>query len=215
MADPTPRDPTQERLLEAAAVRFAERGYADVGVREICQAADANLAAVSYWFQGKEGLYRAVLERAHAEVGRISDMPRLADRPEDPEGQLRAWLAWNLRRLLEPQGAVAFSELMHHELRDPSPLFPEIVGTYMRPVLEEQGRLLAAVTGRPVSDPVLLPIAIALMGQGVIFRLARRAVEALRVVGEGEGHLAMEDMVESLLALALDGVRGLATRNDA
>ena len=36
-------DDTQQRVLEAAGRVFAERGYRDATVREICSAADVNL----------------------------------------------------------------------------------------------------------------------------------------------------------------------------
>ncbi len=52
---------TRERLLEAAAELFAERGYNHVTVRDICRAAGANVAAVNYYFRDKLGLYREVL----------------------------------------------------------------------------------------------------------------------------------------------------------
>ena len=61
---------TQERLLEAAGQIFADVGYRAATVRQICQKAGANVAAVNYYFGDKEGLYLAVLRsvpRAHAE----------------------------------------------------------------------------------------------------------------------------------------------------
>ena len=55
---------TRERLLQVAKQLFADRGFRNVTVREICRDAHANVAAVNYHFGDKLGLYRAVLQSA-------------------------------------------------------------------------------------------------------------------------------------------------------
>ena len=52
----------RNRLLDAALALFAEKGFAKTSTREIAQAAQANVASISYYFGDKEGLYRAVFE---------------------------------------------------------------------------------------------------------------------------------------------------------
>ncbi len=47
---------TREQILEAAWNLFADRGFEDVSVRDVTNAAGVNLASVSYHFGGKEGL---------------------------------------------------------------------------------------------------------------------------------------------------------------
>lgn len=54
---------TKQQLLDAAKSLFALKGYAAVSVKEICEKAGANVSLVSYYFEGKEGLYRACLEQ--------------------------------------------------------------------------------------------------------------------------------------------------------
>jgi AcrR family transcriptional regulator len=53
----------REQLILHATRIFAAKGYAAAATREICQAAGVNIAAIHYYFGGKEGLYRAVLTR--------------------------------------------------------------------------------------------------------------------------------------------------------
>src|SRR5271167_3458241 len=55
---------TRRRLLNVGAELFAEHGFNHVTVREICQAAGANVAAVNYHFRDKLGLYKEVVETA-------------------------------------------------------------------------------------------------------------------------------------------------------
>jgi AcrR family transcriptional regulator len=54
---------TRERLLATAERLFAERGYAATSVRQITDAAGANLGAVNYHFRSKENLYKEVFAR--------------------------------------------------------------------------------------------------------------------------------------------------------
>jgi len=51
---------TRERLMEAAMVEFAQRGYAGATVADICARAEANVAAVNYHYGSKEKLYQEV-----------------------------------------------------------------------------------------------------------------------------------------------------------
>ena len=55
---------THDRLIHAAVQLFSERGFRRVTVREICQAAGTNVAAVNYHFRDKFGLYTTVIHTA-------------------------------------------------------------------------------------------------------------------------------------------------------
>lgn len=65
-ADPERRrDPerTRERILQAAVEEFATHGYSGARVARIAEAAGLNAQLITYHFDGKAGLYRAVVER--------------------------------------------------------------------------------------------------------------------------------------------------------
>ena len=44
---------TKMKILKAADLLFAVKGFAGVSIREIAQEADVNLAAINYHFQNK------------------------------------------------------------------------------------------------------------------------------------------------------------------
>jgi AcrR family transcriptional regulator len=56
----------RERLLDAARTMFTERGFTDVSINEIAQAAGMTRSAPYYHFKNKEDLYAAVLTRQFA-----------------------------------------------------------------------------------------------------------------------------------------------------
>ncbi|WP_169979484.1 TetR/AcrR family transcriptional regulator [Microbispora sp. H10836] len=59
------RDPDRTRrlILDAATVEFAAHGYAGARLSAIAARAGVNQQLISYYFDGKEGLYRALGER--------------------------------------------------------------------------------------------------------------------------------------------------------
>lgn len=48
-------------IMEVATALFAQHGYAGVSVRDICSRLDVNCSTISYYFGGKQGLYRKIL----------------------------------------------------------------------------------------------------------------------------------------------------------
>ena len=50
-------------MIEAAGELAAERGWANVAARDVCDLAGVNCASVNYWFGGRDQLYEAVLSR--------------------------------------------------------------------------------------------------------------------------------------------------------
>lgn len=59
---------TRERLFQAATQEFCERGYDGARMERIVRVADCNVRMVYHYFDDKEGLYLAVLERVYEEL---------------------------------------------------------------------------------------------------------------------------------------------------
>ncbi|MCQ2914557.1 MAG: CerR family C-terminal domain-containing protein [Alphaproteobacteria bacterium] len=53
---------SKERLLKKASSLFAKKGYTGTSTREIAMEACLNISAITYYFGGKQGLYKAILE---------------------------------------------------------------------------------------------------------------------------------------------------------
>src|ERR1700751_5415207 len=63
----------RERLLQAARELFLRYGYRAVSSRQIGAAAGVNFAMIRYYFGGKPGLYREILQALVAEQLRALD----------------------------------------------------------------------------------------------------------------------------------------------
>ncbi|MFW6051263.1 MAG: TetR/AcrR family transcriptional regulator [Myxococcota bacterium] len=59
-------DETRARILEAATAEFARKGYDGARLRDVAEAAGVHHALLHHYFGDKEGLFRAVVERAFA-----------------------------------------------------------------------------------------------------------------------------------------------------
>ncbi len=60
--DENPHEGTRERMISAAIKLFSEKGYHAVSVREIVEAAEVTKPVLYYYFENKEGLFRAIVE---------------------------------------------------------------------------------------------------------------------------------------------------------
>ncbi len=140
---------TRTRLLDAAEILFARKGYDSVSIREIAGEADVNLAAINYHFQGKRNLYVEVLRRrlspkrekllaALDEVEAAgADQPRL-------EMLIRAFVGTHLEDALNMPGGLMGLHLMSREMSEPRHgarvLLEELIGpvrTKMRGLFRE------------------------------------------------------------------------------
>ena len=74
---------TRGKLLSAACGVFAQKGYRDAKVAEICRRAGANVAAVNYYFGDKATLYREAWQHALENFEEPSFPQAATDRPQD------------------------------------------------------------------------------------------------------------------------------------
>ena len=151
--NPDPR--TRARLLEAARELFGERGFKKVTVREICQAARANVAAVNYYFGDKIGLYREVLQSAIDGMRATNEAARKEGKGRPPEEQLRRYLRIFLARVLSP-GSEGIHRLIAREVNDPTPAFDALVEQGLRPRIEYLSGLVAEIMKCDKKDPRVL-----------------------------------------------------------
>ena len=139
---------TRHRLIEAALGLFAEKGFRGTSTRDIAAAAEANVAAVSYHFGGKENLYRAVLEqladRFNAEVlGAVREVMQASGGRPTLEAVFEAAVRGWGRSAADPDHPDK-TRLMDRELFEPRAGLPFIVEHFLEPLEGELGDALHA-----------------------------------------------------------------------
>jgi len=149
---------TRRLILEAAASLFREKGYAEVSLREIAQAAGMKTGSLYYHFEGKESLVEEILTlgtqgalaAARAAVAALGE-------GADPVDRLQAAFTAHIRFLLEEE------DFASANLKILAQVPPAIRERHVRQD-REYGAFLAgliddiAAAGRlaPGIDPVLL-----------------------------------------------------------
>ena len=78
---------TVDRILNAATILFAERGFSETSLRTITSTADVNLAAVNYHFGSKKELIQAVFNRFFVPFCRELDAQTQLLEKEQLEGE--------------------------------------------------------------------------------------------------------------------------------
>src|SRR5579862_5803785 len=116
------RDDTHARLLETAGHVFAETGFQAAKIRDICERAGVNLAAVNYHFGDKLGLYNEVLRYAACAAGDPAHFPPVAA-SGTPEAKLRSFAYGLLQHIYGADRPAWPVRLMTHELAQPTPAF--------------------------------------------------------------------------------------------
>src|SRR5688572_27406219 len=128
-------DSKRQRIIDAAGELFAERGFEATTVRDICQAADANVAAVNYYFGDKQRLYVDAVVRAHRWRMERVQLPDWSD-DTPPATKLADFIRTFIRRVLTGPGDTWHSRLIMREIAQPTAACAELVQSSIRPQFE-------------------------------------------------------------------------------
>jgi AcrR family transcriptional regulator len=203
---------TRSRLLHAGERLFAERGFKNVPVRDICEAAHANVAAVNYHFGDKLGLYREVLQSAIDAMRATNDAARAAGEGQPAEEQLRRYITIFVHRLLgAKQDAV--HRLITREMNDPTPALDALVEQGMRPRIEYLSGLVSQITGLPLSDQRVLRCVASIQSQSIAY-LPNPIAERLGLALTPTKSL-LDDVADHIACFSLAGVRAVAAMQPA
>jgi AcrR family transcriptional regulator len=177
--DASPNPDCRERILEAAGEIFAECGFRGSTVRKICERARVNVAAINYYFGGKEKLYTEVLRHWHDFA--IKKYPLLLGVGEDApvEAQLHAFIRSFLFRLLDKGKPAWFGKLMMREMTEPTRSFERLVKEIVRPRDKILASIVQKMIGTSLSEEKIRLFCASIIGQCLYYYNARSIITQL------------------------------------
>lgn len=169
-------DNTRTRLLKAAAEVFAEHGYENATIRQICTRADANVALVNYHFGDKLELYTEVL-RFSLQPGAGFSLPIVA---AEPRAALRQIVGAMVERAFETGGQANLRfRLMLNEFVRPSGATARVVDVVLRPVYDRLREIAGAILKLPPEHETTRLCVHSILGQVAHFAHSRQMLGLL------------------------------------
>ena len=181
---------TRARIISAAMHLFGEKGYEAASTRDIAAAAGVNAPALQYYFDNKEGVFRAcieyIAERAWDNLSEtVVEAERLIEEGADDEKLIEAYCDIQTRA-----AEFKFKAADHDDWRlfmarqqaglDPDIGFEAVFRRISTRTFAVAAAIIGRLIGRPAKDEEVRIRAVALSGQFQVFHVCRRM--ALRLL---------------------------------
>ena len=165
------------RLLHAALRLFAEKGFANTSTRELAIAAGVNIAAISYYFGDKAGLYRAAYTEP---MGSCSVMGVLDTSSVSLEEALRMMLSHIVEPMKQGNLVQLCTRLHFREMLEPTGLWAEEIDNGIRPAQLALVQVLCKHLDVTQPDDDLHRLAYSIVGLAIHLFVGRDIVQALQ-----------------------------------
>lgn len=200
------------RLLDAGLALFADKGFAETSIREISQLAQVNVAAISYYFGDKEGLYRAVFtdprRNPHA------DPEDLTPEPTDIQAKLRLLLTGLAAPLKQGDLTKQCMKLHFREMLQPTGVWQDEIDQNIKPQHLALVQALCQHLNLAQADDDVHRLAFSIAGLGIMLHVGHDVISAIHP--ELIARPAAIDLyVERVLSYALAMVDAEAQRRGA
>jgi AcrR family transcriptional regulator len=176
---------SRSRILDEAGKLFARDGFDGVTIRHIASRAQVNLAAVGYHFGSKKGLYHEVMCLILADCRPILEpavaaLHRGVAEAAGDRSALAALAAGFVRHTLT---SVLMNDrlrwqhaLLVREFSQPSDEFSMILTEAVDPMHDAVAQLVGAATGRAPNEPATRLLTTDIVGQCMVYQIARTLV---------------------------------------
>ncbi len=213
VAADTRGEEARQRLVQTAIEVFGAYGFDGASTRMLAQKAAVNLAAIPYYFGGKEGLYRAAAQFIVDRIGeRLFPIVHKAEQGLKGAELSRPRALELLHELLNefaamvvgPSEADRWSGFLLREQMQPGAAFEIFYRGFMSKIHGTIAALLGRLFGHPPDDPALKFRAMTLLGQVLIFRTSR--IAALRTLGSKRFSPDNLKLIQAILSEQVDSI---------
>ena len=202
-------DTTRDRIVEAAGEIFAEKGFDATTVRDICQLAEANIAAVNYYFGDKQRLYVEAVVRAHRWRMERAKLPEwTAD--TTPQQKLADFVRTFIRRVRTGPDGTWHTRLVMREMMHPSEACAELVQGSIRPQFEILQGILRELLPSDTSEERLHLTAFSIVGQCLFYHFADPVIRNL-VSGEEYASYDVDKLASHIVAFSRAAIERAAS----
>ena len=167
------------QLIRAAIKLFSDKGFAKTSTREIAQAAGANIAAISYYFGDKAGLYRAVFTEPLGVVG-DHDITAYAQPGQSLRDSLRIFLGSFLEPMKQGELVQLSARLHFREMLEPTGLWAQEVDEGIKPAHAAVVAMLCRHMGVDAPDDGVHRLAFSIGGLVVQLFVCRDIIDTIR-----------------------------------
>ncbi len=211
------RQAARQRLLHAGLRLFAQQGFAKTSTRELAEAAGVNVAAISYYFGDKAGLYRAAFFEPLC--GSAGGVPAVDDAARALDDALREFFRQMLEPLKHGDTSRLCMKLRFREMLEPTGLWDEELAQDIGPMhgalLRVVGRHFGLAAAAAVDDVELQRLAVCIAGLAVHLHVGRDIVDTLTPALNTADDAAVDRWVERLVMYARAMVDAEAARRRA
>jgi AcrR family transcriptional regulator len=193
---------TPDRLLVAAAEVFAEKGYHESTLAEICRRAGANGAAVNYYFRSKDNLYRKAWRRAFERSLAAHPIDGGLGANPTPEQRLEAMIHAMVARIADPRSCEF--DIVRHEHGSPTGLLQEIMRESIEPLRRYLAGIVRELLGPAVDETDVQLCQRSTMAQCLHMMMLKRA--GSRHVGPPPLELPNETVADHVVRFSLAGM---------
>jgi AcrR family transcriptional regulator len=201
-------DPARRKILDAAGEIFANHGFQDATVREICAQAGVNVAAVNYYFGDKAALYVEVLRQSLCAAQ--FEIPAGLE----PEEILSQIIHAMCRRMLESERPSWAYRIMAHEMARPTQALDQVIEEVIRPSYLRIRNTLSAILNLPPENATTRMCAHSIIAQVIHYVSSRPVISKvwpeLQMTPE-----QVEMLADHISAFSLCSVQELARRTHA
>ena len=168
----------RQRLLAAGLRLFAQNGFQQTSIREVAQAAQVNLASISYYFGDKEGLYRAVFLAPMGDNAKYCH--GVADDPSRPLAELLPQFFTEFLMPLKFGEEMRLVVKLHYrEMIEPTGVWQDTIDSEIKPSHEAMIRALVRELGLSAVDVDVQRLAVCIISMAVHFFACQPVVDAL------------------------------------